>query len=1165
MEIIKMLGDGNCLFRALAHQINELFHLTFDHAAIRRDLARYVNEHHQDLNIELAINIQDETGRSRYLKSLYNDGIWAGEEVIIAAANYYIINVNVHQKDCMLTYRPEKPAEPVGDINIFFENNHYDSLILEPDSLSNGQSPIRAQSITQTETQISVNSPEDVADDTGYTLIRTKSSYIKKYLVNSLSIATWNVRGTSSPVKKSRIDHELALRNIHVAAIQETKMTSGIFESKNYTWHLSGVKTTAHRGLAILISKNHNITLEKTITDKNVMYASLKTLNEKNNYVNWHIITAHIPSNNQMALKSFNNLRFLIRNSPKNRNTIILGDFNSHIGYVDTKKLLKKRHVGNNLFHEYNNPNGDILIDTIENENLLLETSTARPSCKTTWKSGKNTSQIDHIISTNPFNPRFKFIKGEWAGKRNTISDHKLIWGETLYTETNNTPTTQENQSPKTPNNKQPGFNHKQFNYEALSNIPTRMKYQSGILSRMPTSNQNKEDDNPSMEWESITEAIRSAARESLNIRFMNSKPIRIATANLQKAKFLRKKYPTNAKHNRILKDCRAKLQKAKDEDKKKTCEMFFSDLQKKHPSKRMQIIYLFYRDHKMDMKRKKKLNYIPMSKWELELKESEGPRVPLLPDEDTTRLGSPPTMEDVEDIIKKMRNRTAPGEDQIVIELFKALPPKMIEEITKHLQQAFLYNITPDSWNRTVQVPIPKSTNPKLVNDYRRISICNNIYRIYANFLLDRLDSLIEQPGNYQAAFLQNRSTDDHIFTLRRLLDEEWREDKRLYVMAIDLEKAFDTVDLTALRDILLSRTNIALTNRIVKVCMNEYTSIKWLGQQTSEITKGKGVKQGCPLSPRLFTILIDDVLKTLEEEVSGLKLNQDDAIQLPIILSFADDLILLSNDFDKLEEIMQKIKVLLYSVGLKVNNGKTKILIRDPFLAKQPQFITVDGVALQPLEEIKYLGTYITSGLCRKNTIRNRCKQAEKNGKALIQFVKEAKMDWQTVRTIYKMVIVPGMLYGLKVAALTKANRSRLRRYERLILWDLLQHARDKPPTRKAKDVLQGKTITKRLKCHRICYYGHVLRRERPHLLHAALKYQARKKKVGRPIYTWKDSLTQSLATYNKTTDEWVSLAPHRDIFKAAAYEALNESETDSNDETSDYESHHTAGSET
>lgn len=164
---------------------------------------------------------------------------------------------------------------------------------------------------------------------------------------------------------------------------------------------------------------------------------------------------------------------------------------------------------------------------------------------------------------------------------------------------------------------------------------------------------------------------------------------------------------------------------------------------------------------------------------------------------------------------------------DQIVIE----------SELNRHMN---LISATKLNLNSTS----PYSQNSHTRNHQRMLSICNTGYRIFTNFLLQWLVTTIAELGNYLASFLNTRSTDDRIIALRRILDE----------FALNIEKAFDSGNPNALRDIFLNRTNKALINRIIKTCINEITCIKWFGQQTKWITKGKGVKQAWPLSSPLL-----------------------------------------------------------------------------------------------------------------------------------------------------------------------------------------------------------------------------------------------------------------------------------------------------------------------
>ncbi|GBP24582.1 hypothetical protein EVAR_79491_1 [Eumeta japonica] len=229
-----------------------------------------------------------------------------------------------------------------------------------------------------------------------------------------------------------------------------------------------------------------------------------------------------------------------------------------------------------------------------------------------------------------------------------------------------------------------------------------------------------------------------------------------------------------------------------------------------------------------------------------------------------------------------------------------------------------------------------PQEARPQSVNDYRKISICNAGYRIYATYLLKLLDEEIETMGNYQAAFM---SQQNHVLS------------QRTYV------------------------------NPMVWTKNPKYHQRKRGQTRMSTLTSA-------------FTIVLDDVLRTLEELVSEVRLDQDAEINLPVILSFADDIIIIGDSTTVLTNIMKNLKELLISVGLKLNETKTKMLVRDPInksIAKQTQ--EINGVLITPVDTIKYLGTYLTSELSRRDTIKARCKQAIRNAKGLIPFIKKTK----------------------------------------------------------------------------------------------------------------------------------------------------------------------------
>ncbi|GBP61357.1 hypothetical protein EVAR_50839_1 [Eumeta japonica] len=106
---------------------------------VRKDLAKFVQENQNDQRIRLALinNIADEELPNQtleekietYIKKQFTDGFWGGEDILIAAAEYYLVNVHIIQENTnRITYCPLGP--PVqGNIYLLFSGNHYDSIV----------------------------------------------------------------------------------------------------------------------------------------------------------------------------------------------------------------------------------------------------------------------------------------------------------------------------------------------------------------------------------------------------------------------------------------------------------------------------------------------------------------------------------------------------------------------------------------------------------------------------------------------------------------------------------------------------------------------------------------------------------------------------------------------------------------------------------------------------------------------------------------------------------------------------------------------------------------------------------------------------------------------------------------------------------------------------
>ena len=95
-----------------------------------------------------------------------------------------------------------------------------------------------------------------------------------------------------------------------------------------------------------------------------------------------------------------------------------------------------------------------------------------------------------------------------------------------------------------------------------------------------------------------------------------------------------------------------------------------------------------------------------------------------------------------------------------------------------------------------SIIVPIHKKGVKTDCNNYRGISLLSTTYKTLSNILLSRLIPRAEEIiGDHQCGFRRNRSTTDHIFSIRQILEKKWKHNEAVHQLFIDFKKAYDSV----------------------------------------------------------------------------------------------------------------------------------------------------------------------------------------------------------------------------------------------------------------------------------------------------------------------------------------------------------------------------------
>ncbi|XP_039123641.1 uncharacterized protein LOC120260266 [Dioscorea cayenensis subsp. rotundata] len=230
----------------------------------------------------------------------------------------------------------------------------------------------------------------------------------------------------------------------------------------------------------------------------------------------------------------------------------------------------------------------------------------------------------------------------------------------------------------------------------------------------------------------------------------------------------------------------------------------------------------------------------------------------------------------------------------------------------------------------------IPKVAAPASHSDYRPISLINSTLKILSKLLATRLSkALIGLVDPEQSAFLKGRCILDNIATAEELLFSIHKRRVSGHILKVDFSKAFDTVDWDFLFDLLTIRGfGDRWVGWIKSILFSSKASILVNGSPNGYVRYQRGLRQGDPLSPMLFVLVMDALCAMFIHALRSKVL-----IGVPLgnygrkcNLHYADDLLILS--LGGLEDL-RVIKLMLYvfegMTGLATNFSKTCLYASD------------------------------------------------------------------------------------------------------------------------------------------------------------------------------------------------------------------------------------------
>ena len=296
----------------------------------------------------------------------------------------------------------------------------------------------------------------------------------------------------------------------------------------------------------------------------------------------------------------------------------------------------------------------------------------------------------------------------------------------------------------------------------------------------------------------------------------------------------------------------------------------------------------------------------------------------------------------------------------------------------------------------------------------------------------------------------------------------------KNIYFCFIYYAKAFDCVDHNKLWKIL---KEMGIPDYVTCLLRNLYAgqeaTVRTGHGTTDRFQIGKGVCQGCILSPYLFNLYAEYIMRNagLEEAQAGIKIARRNINNL----GYADDTTLMAKS-EELKSFLMKVKEESEKVGLKLNTQKTKIMACGPITSWQ-----IDGETVETVADFISGGSKITADVDFSHEIKRRLLLGRKVMTNLDSILKSRDITLSTKVHLVKAMVFPVVMYGCESWTIKKVECRRIDAFE-LRCWRRLLRVpwtarRSNQPLLKA--ISPGCSLEGMMLKLKLQYFGHLMLR--------------------------------------------------------------------------------------
>ena len=330
----------------------------------------------------------------------------------------------------------------------------------------------------------------------------------------------------------------------------------------------------------------------------------------------------------------------------------------------------------------------------------------------------------------------------------------------------------------------------------------------------------------------------------------------------------------------------------------------------------------------------------------------------------------------------------------------------------------------------------------------------------------------------------------------------------KDLYICFIDYSKAFDKVRHNELIKMLEKLDIDGKDLRIVKNLYWEQNAAVKIEGECSEFKPIKrGVRQGCVMSPDLFNLYSEYILRNLEEE-PGIEVNGENINNI----RYADDTALIAGSKKALQSLINIVVTESERMGLSLNVKKTECMVVSKKSINPKCKVEINGEVIKQVQKFKYLGYTITSdGRCNTE-IKRRIAIAKDCFTKMKSIFRNHDISMTTKFRVLKAYVWSVLLYGCECWTITEDLKKKLEATEMWFIRRMLRVSWTEKKTNKAvlDDAGVKRSLIKTIRKRQLQFLGHLNRHKG--LEHLALTGKIKgKRSQGRQRIKYLNSLNK------------------------------------------------------